>query len=254
MARTAAQWVKLNTSGNDVDGGRVQDPTATATNGGKWYAYPQCCEQPERRADRVLPFSSAQFPPLPPMHFAARPTRVRHDPRLRSSIKAGQGHYWKFYPVASCTSSSPNRWGDYSATTATRLTTNPVDAAELSKPQGSPFAATGCGSVCGTRGGRRSLLRQLLQPFSRCRLGVTVRRSVTWRTAAESRSSASTCRARRVRVNRALIRATHSGGPRARSTASFDRAALRSSPTAFRSSTERRAELVHASRLLETHG
>src|SRR5205823_9476272 len=37
---TAAQWIRLDTSGNDVDAGRVEDSTATASNGGKWYAYP----------------------------------------------------------------------------------------------------------------------------------------------------------------------------------------------------------------------
>ena len=40
LTHTAAQWTQLNTSGDVVQGGRVEDPTATATNGGFWYSYP----------------------------------------------------------------------------------------------------------------------------------------------------------------------------------------------------------------------
>ncbi|HKP71847.1 MAG TPA: hypothetical protein VJT82_02850, partial [Pyrinomonadaceae bacterium] len=38
--RTAAQWVQTNTNGDFLQGGRIEDPNATPTNGGKWYAYP----------------------------------------------------------------------------------------------------------------------------------------------------------------------------------------------------------------------
>src|SRR5439155_17959800 len=38
--RTAVQWVELDTNGNFVQGGRIDDPSATSTNGGHWYAYP----------------------------------------------------------------------------------------------------------------------------------------------------------------------------------------------------------------------
>src|SRR5205085_7108789 len=47
LTHTAAQWTKLlatgssaANNGNFVDGGRIQDATATATNGGKWYSHP----------------------------------------------------------------------------------------------------------------------------------------------------------------------------------------------------------------------
>ncbi len=39
LTHTAVQWTQLDNAGNVLQGGRVEDPTATATNGGKWYAY-----------------------------------------------------------------------------------------------------------------------------------------------------------------------------------------------------------------------
>ncbi|HSW75781.1 MAG TPA: hypothetical protein VLG50_01955, partial [Candidatus Saccharimonadales bacterium] len=38
--RASAQWWQLDTSANIIQRGRVDDPTATATNGGFFYAYP----------------------------------------------------------------------------------------------------------------------------------------------------------------------------------------------------------------------
>src|SRR5205085_1294141 len=38
---TAAQWTRIGTpSGAFVDGGRIEDPSANSTNGGKWYSHP----------------------------------------------------------------------------------------------------------------------------------------------------------------------------------------------------------------------
>jgi len=39
LTHTAAQWTRIDTSGAFVDGGRVEDPTATSSSG-EWYAYP----------------------------------------------------------------------------------------------------------------------------------------------------------------------------------------------------------------------
>ena len=46
IERTAAQWVQANASGDYQQGGRVEDPTATQTNGGNWYAYPSLSVKP----------------------------------------------------------------------------------------------------------------------------------------------------------------------------------------------------------------
>src|SRR5262249_4442819 len=42
MTHTAIQWTKLTPAITPAfaDGGRIEDATATATNGGLWYAYP----------------------------------------------------------------------------------------------------------------------------------------------------------------------------------------------------------------------
>src|SRR5580765_6401719 len=41
LTHTAVQWTRFEAAtGNVVDGGRIDEPTATAGNGGKWYAYP----------------------------------------------------------------------------------------------------------------------------------------------------------------------------------------------------------------------
>ena len=229
VARTGAQWVKLNTSGNDADGGRVQDPTATATNGGKWYAYPSLAVNSQN--DALIGFSQFSSTQFASAAYALRgggdAAGTTRDPFV---YKAGQGHYWKSYPISSCTT-SPNRWGDYSATTV-----DPSDdkamwtLQELSKPQGSPFAGTGCGSgVWDTWWARVSAI-----PTAANVLSVSARRGptgavVTWRTAAESRILGFNVWRGGVRVNGALIRATHSGQARGARYRFVDRKALRSS-------------------------
>ncbi len=144
ITRTGAQWVKLNTSGDDVDGGRVEDPTATATNGGKWYAFPTITVN---KFDDVLfgfsQFASNQFPSAGYAHRSGGdPAGTMRDPFV---YKAGEGMYWKTFDCADST--ARNRWGDYSSTQV-----DPSDDTamwtiqEYSKPEGSPFAATGCNS------------------------------------------------------------------------------------------------------------
>jgi hypothetical protein len=141
---TAAQWVRLDASGNDVDGGRVEDAEATATNGGKWYAYPTLTVN---QFTEVLmgfsQFSSSQWPAAGyTFRGNADAAGTMRDPHI---YKGGEGMYWKTF--ASPCSSGSNRWGDYSVTQV-----DPVDDTsmwtlqEYSKPEGSPFAATGCNS------------------------------------------------------------------------------------------------------------
>ncbi len=109
LTHTAAQWTQLDTAGNVLQGGRVEDPSATATNGGLWYAYASIAVN---SSDDVLfgfgQFSSAQF-------AAAGYTYRDHtdaagtmrDPFI---FKAGQDCYSKDF------GSGRNRWGDYSHT------------------------------------------------------------------------------------------------------------------------------------------
>jgi Tol biopolymer transport system component len=107
--RTAAQWVQADTSGNFVQGGRVEDPSATQTNGGKWYAYPSLSVN---RENSILmgfsQFSSDSFA------SAAYTFRAAGDPAgtMREPVvyKAGEGYYEKTLGGAR------NRWGNYSNT------------------------------------------------------------------------------------------------------------------------------------------
>jgi hypothetical protein len=90
-----------------VQGGRVEDPAATATNGGKWYAYPSIAVN---STDDVVfgfsQFSSAQF-------AAAGYTYRDHvdaagTMRDPSIYKAGEDCYSKDFGTGR------NRWGDFS--------------------------------------------------------------------------------------------------------------------------------------------
>ena len=123
LTHTAAQWVKLNTSGDALDAGRVDDPAATSNNGGKWYAYPSIAVNMNN--DVMLgfsQFSSAQFPSAGyTMRLSTDPPGTMRDPLI---AKAGVGFYWKTY------GGDRNRWGDYSATQVDPLDdTVAVDAA-----------------------------------------------------------------------------------------------------------------------------
>jgi hypothetical protein len=105
--RTGAQWTKINTSGDFVDGGRIEDPTATATNGGKWYAYPSIAVN---KFDEIIvgftEFSSAQFPSAGYTFRSRVPAAPMGDPFI---YKAGEDYYHKTF------GGTRNRWGDYSA-------------------------------------------------------------------------------------------------------------------------------------------
>ena len=137
LTHTAAQWLKLGTDGSFQDGGRVEDPTATASNGGKWYAYPTLTVN--QYNDVLLgfsQFSSAQWPAAGyTFRYMTDAAGTMRDPYI---YKAGEGFYWKTF------GGGRNRWGDYSNTQV-----DPVNDVtlwtiqEYSKPEGSPLAATG---------------------------------------------------------------------------------------------------------------
>ena len=109
VTHTAVQWIKLDTSGNDLDGGRVEDPTATATNGGKWYAYPSISVNANN--DALFGFSQFGSAMFPSAAYAFRAgTDAAGTMRDVAVAKAGEGFYHKTF------SGAANRWGDYSAT------------------------------------------------------------------------------------------------------------------------------------------
>lgn len=229
VARTAAQWVKLTDKGNDADGGRIVDPTATATNGGKWYAYPSIAVN--KQDDALIgftQFSSAQFPSAG-YAFRAKsdPARTTRDPYV---YRAGQGHYWKPYSASnpSCTSGL-NLWGSNSLTQP-----DPSDdlsfwtLQELSKPQGSQIGATGCGSgVWDTWWAKVAVASA---PTAASVLSLAAQRGpegavVRWRTGTESRILGFNLWRDGRKANRALIAARHSGEARGASYRFVDRAA-----------------------------
>jgi PASTA domain len=108
-ARTAAQWVEVNTSGTFVQGGRIVDPTATSSNGGHWYAYPSISVN--KNNDIMLGFSefaSNHYPNAAyAVHMSTDAAGTMRDP---VTLKAGEGNYYKQF------NGPRNRWGDYSAT------------------------------------------------------------------------------------------------------------------------------------------
>ena len=109
LTHTASQWTQLDTAGNVLQGGRVEDPTATATNGGKWYAYASIAVN---ASNDVLfgfsQFSSAQFASSGyTYHDHTDAAGTMRDPLI---FKAGEDCYSKDF------GSGRNRWGDYSHT------------------------------------------------------------------------------------------------------------------------------------------
>lgn len=106
---TAAQWVKLSTAGNDLDAGRVNDATATSTNGGKWYAYPTISVN--QNGDALVGFTQFASNQYPSAAYAFRAVSDASG-TLRDVVtfRTGADFYFKTF------SGTRNRWGDYSAT------------------------------------------------------------------------------------------------------------------------------------------
>lgn len=108
LTHTGVQWTKLSVpAGGFVDGGRIDDPTATSTNGGKWYAFPHIAVNSV--GDFMMgysQFSSAQHPSAGySMHLAADPSGTIRDPVI---YMPGEDYYHKDF------GSGRNRWGDFS--------------------------------------------------------------------------------------------------------------------------------------------
>lgn len=111
LTRTAAQWTKIDTSGNFVDGGRVDDSTATSTNGGKWYNYASIAVNQQN--DVLFGFSQFASNQHPAAGYTFRDSGdaagTMRDPFI---YKAGEDYYHKTFS----TTLGRNRWGDYSKT------------------------------------------------------------------------------------------------------------------------------------------
>jgi hypothetical protein len=109
LTHTAAQWTRLDTSGNFIDGGRVEDPTATATNGGRWYAYPSVAVN--KNNDVMVGFSEFESDDFADAGYALRlgtdAAGAMRDPVI---YKEGEDYYSKDF------GGTRNRFGDYSAT------------------------------------------------------------------------------------------------------------------------------------------
>ena len=110
LTHTAAQWTVLDAATFDaVDGGRVEDPSATNSNGGRWYAYPSLAVN--KNGAVMLGFSEFESDDFADAGYSLR---LASDPpgTMREPViyKEGEDYYEKTF------GSGSNRWGDYSHT------------------------------------------------------------------------------------------------------------------------------------------
>lgn len=106
---TAAQWVRLNTAGGNLDAGRIEDPSATATNGGRWYGFPSIAVNANNDVlIGVAIFGSTIYPSGGYAYRAS--TDAPGTTRDVVMFAPGADFYYKTY------SGTRNRWGDFSGT------------------------------------------------------------------------------------------------------------------------------------------
>ncbi|HEX7314448.1 MAG TPA: hypothetical protein VF297_11020 [Pyrinomonadaceae bacterium] len=108
-SRFAAQWTSVDTAGIFVDGGRVEDATATLLNGGQHYAYPSVAVN--KNNDVLMGFSNFESDDYADAGYTFRlgtdAAGTMRDPVI---YKEGEDYYSKVF------SGTRNRWGDYSHT------------------------------------------------------------------------------------------------------------------------------------------
>ena len=111
FTHTAIQWTKLRTGvtfGSFSDGGRIEDATATSTNGGKFYDNGSIAVN--SIGDILVgftQFSSAAYPSAAyAYHDHNDAAGTMRDPIV---TKAGEDYYHKTFSTAT----GRNRWGDY---------------------------------------------------------------------------------------------------------------------------------------------
>lgn len=109
LTHTAVQWTQLDNAGDVLQGGRVEDPTATATNGGKWYTYSSIAVNASN--DVLFGFSEFESDGFADAGYTYRDhtdaAGTMRDPVI---YKSGEDCYVKDF------GSGRNRWGDYSHT------------------------------------------------------------------------------------------------------------------------------------------
>lgn len=134
---TAAQWIKLSTAGADLDAGRIDVPSATATNGGRWYAYPSIAVNANN--DVLVGFAAFSSAAYPSGGYAYR--SASDAPGTMRDVTVfvnGSDFYYKTY------SGTRNRWGDYTATVV-----DPSDDLSFWTIQESAGARVGSGNGSG---------------------------------------------------------------------------------------------------------
>jgi hypothetical protein len=109
-SRAVAQWTVVDsTTANFVDGGRVEDATATLLNGGSHYAYPSVAVN--KNGDILMGFSEFESDDYADAGYTFRrgtdAAGTMRDPVI---YKEGEDYYSKTF------SGTRNRWGDYSHT------------------------------------------------------------------------------------------------------------------------------------------
>ncbi len=106
FARVSTQWTRLDGSGAVLDGGRIDDPTATSSNGGRWYTYPSVSVN--SAGDMLSGFTKLESDGYAGGAYAMRlsgdAAGTTQDPVV---FKDGEDYYDK-------ASSGRTRWGDYS--------------------------------------------------------------------------------------------------------------------------------------------
>jgi hypothetical protein len=116
--RADVQWVALDTNGDFVQGGRIQDLGANPWNGGHSYAFPTLAVN--ARDDVLVGFSEFQSTDFVDAAYAYRAgTDPPNTIREPVTLKDGEGPYTK-------TRGGFNRWGDYSGSSV-----DPVDDLSL---------------------------------------------------------------------------------------------------------------------------
>jgi hypothetical protein len=109
LTHTAVQWTKItpSTTAAFADGGRIEDATATSTNGGKWYAFPHIAVNSV--GDFIVgytQYSSAQHPSAGySYHDHTDGVGTIRDAFI---YKPGEDYYHKDF------GGGRNRWGDFS--------------------------------------------------------------------------------------------------------------------------------------------
>jgi hypothetical protein len=131
FARVSTQWTRLNAAGTVLDGGRIDDPTATNSNGGRWYTYPSLSVN--SAGDMLAGFSKLESDGFAGGAYAMRLSSdaagTTQDPVV---FKDGEDYYDKV-------SSGRARWGDYS-----HVAVDPLDdisfwtIQEYARPRASP--------------------------------------------------------------------------------------------------------------------